>query len=224
MDIPYIGRLKITPGVAVVGRFICLDSVGAFSLGSASSPVTSAIANQKWVSRYAKTTATSGDARLVYNRLYFTGAGGSGECGRFYSTINGVSVATGGTVNGAHISLDTIGAGAKVAGAANACRFTFGIAAATTALGGTCAVIQVDTDIKTGAALPTKMPYFRITDSGDIGLDYLLGIEGLSTSLVANAGTGGNSCGLAGGGIAAKAIKCRVGATDYWLPLFSSNS
>ena len=81
---------------------------------------------------YLNATHTTGDMRGQYLRLYFSGAGGSGEAARIFSTINNVSVATGGTVNGAHISLGTAGASAAVSGAANALRATFGIAAATT--------------------------------------------------------------------------------------------
>jgi len=115
---------------------------------------------------YLNATHTTGDMRGQYLRLYFSGAGGSGEAARIFSTINNVSVATGGTVNGAHISLGTSGASAAVSGAANALRTTFGIAAATTTLGGTCSVIQVDTDIATGVTVPTSFAFLRFTNTG----------------------------------------------------------
>lgn len=115
---------------------------------------------------YLNATHTTGDMRGQYLRLYFSGAGGSGEAARIFSTINNVSVATGGTVNGAHISLGTAGASAAVSGAANALRVTFGIAAASTNIGGTCAVVQVDTDIGTGVTLPTNFAFLRFTNTG----------------------------------------------------------
>ena len=115
---------------------------------------------------YLNATHTSGDMRGEYLRLYFSGAGGSGEAARIFSTINGVSVATGGTVNGAHISLGTAGAGAAVSGAANALRATFGIAAASTNIGGTCSVIQVDTDIAAAVTVPTNFAFLRFTNTG----------------------------------------------------------
>lgn len=115
---------------------------------------------------YLNATHTTGDMRGEYLRLYFSGAGGSGEAARIFSTINNVSVATGGTVNGAHISLGTAGASAAVSGAANALRTTFGIADASTNIGGTCSVIQVDTDIGTGVTLPTNFAFLRFTNSG----------------------------------------------------------
>lgn len=115
---------------------------------------------------YLNATHTTGDMRGEYLRLYFSGAGGSGEAARIFATINNVSVATGGTVNGAHISLGTAGASAAVSGAANALRATFGIAAASTTLGGTCSVIQVDTDLGTGITLPTNFAFLRFTNTG----------------------------------------------------------
>lgn len=115
---------------------------------------------------YLNGTHTTGDMRGMYLRLYFSGAGGSGEAARVFSTINNVSVATGGTVNGAHISLGTAGASAAVSGAANALRATFGIASASTNIGGTCSVIQVDTDFASGVTLPTNFAFLRFTNTG----------------------------------------------------------
>ena len=114
---------------------------------------------------YLNGTHTTGDMRGMYLRLYFSGAGGSGESARIFSTINNVSVATGGTVNGAHISIGTAGASAAVSGAANALRATFGIAAASTTLGGTCSVIQVDTDFDTAVTVPTDFAFLRLTNT-----------------------------------------------------------
>ena len=115
---------------------------------------------------YLDGTHTTGDMRGMYLRLYFSGAGGAGEAARIFSTINNVSVATGGTVNGAHISLGTSGASAAVSGAANALRATFGIASASTNIGGTCSVIQVDTDIASGVTLPSNFAFLRFTNTG----------------------------------------------------------
>lgn len=113
---------------------------------------------------YLDATHTTGDMRGNYTRLYFSGAGGSGEALRAFGTINNVEVATGGTVNGAHISLSATGASAGVSGAANALRTTFG-AGASTNIGGTCSVIQVDTDFDTAATIPTNFAFLRFTNS-----------------------------------------------------------
>jgi hypothetical protein len=45
-------------------------------------------------------------------------------------------------------------------------RCTFGIAAASTTLGGTCSVIQVDTDMDTAVTVPTNFAFIRFTNTG----------------------------------------------------------
>lgn len=113
---------------------------------------------------YFNSTHTTGDMRGQYLRLYFSGSGGSGEALRAFGTVNNVSVATGGTVNGAHISLSATGASAGISGAGNALRATFG-AGASTNVGGTCSVIQVDTDFDAAATIPTNFAFLRFTNS-----------------------------------------------------------
>ena len=115
---------------------------------------------------YLNATHTTGDMRGEYLRLYFSGAGGSGEAARIFSTINNVSVATGGTVNGAHISIGTAGASAAVSGAAHALRTTFGIAAASTNIGGTCSVIKVETEFPTEVTVPTNFAFLEFVNLG----------------------------------------------------------
>jgi hypothetical protein len=116
---------------------------------------------------YLDATHTTGDMRANYTNLTFSGVGGSGEAGRFYSVVNGVTVATGGTVNGAHISIDFVGANAKISGAGNALRATFGISdAAATAVGGTCSVFQCDTWMDTAVTVPPNFSFIRFTNTG----------------------------------------------------------
>lgn len=134
----------------------CGASGSAYALGSTADNA---------VEYFLDATHTTGDMRGEYARLYFSGAGGSGECKRIFSTINNVSVATGGTVNGAHISIGTAGASAAVSGAANALRATFGIAAASTNVGGTCSVIQVDTDFDNAVTVPTNFAFLSFTNT-----------------------------------------------------------
>lgn len=144
-------------------------TTAALALGGGTSTTPYAMgttANKNLIGFWATTTATSGDSRGMYLRLYFSGAGVSGEAARIFGTINNVTAATGGTVNGAHISLGTSGASAAVSGAANALRATFGIAAASTNIGGTCSVIQVDTDIASGVTVPSNFAFIRFTNTG----------------------------------------------------------
>ena len=112
---------------------------------------------------YATTSATSGDTRLSYNKLTFTAAG-SGETLRAFSVVNTGTAAVGGTINGAHISMEVDSAGA-ISGAGNALRATLGLAASVTP-GGTIAAIQADSDVGAGATLPATASWIRFTNSG----------------------------------------------------------
>ena len=75
-------------------------------------------------SSYVTASNTTGDVRLNYSRLTFTSTG-SGETARFLTRVTGANAATGGTVNGAHISLSINGSG-TISGAGNALRVTLG--------------------------------------------------------------------------------------------------
>jgi len=129
---------------------------------------------------YLTATHTSGDMRGMYLRLYFSGAGGSGEAARIFSTINNVSVATGGTVNGAHISIGTAGASAAVSGQAAAIRATFGIAAASTNIGGTCSTLLLDTDFDTAVTVPARFAFIRVVDTNTKKANALLNIPNVT--------------------------------------------
>ena len=95
------------------------DTSGVYGGGGTSADPISlgTTADQKMYANYATVAATTGDTRLVYDKLTFTGAGGSGETLRAFSVVSGAVAATGGTVNGAHISLEINGTGGGVSGA-----------------------------------------------------------------------------------------------------------
>lgn len=122
-------------------------------------------ASQNGVGLFFESEATSGDARGINLRLYFSGTGGSGEALRAFALINNKTVATGGTVNGAHISLGTNGTSSAVSGAGNALRVTLGLGAGTT-VGGTLSAIQVDSDFAADATLNAAMCAIRLTNTG----------------------------------------------------------
>lgn len=149
-------------------RIVLLTATGAKIIGAGASGANHALGTTAGnaLEFYLDGTHTTGDMRGMYLRLYFSGTGGSGEALRVFSTINNKTVATGGTVNGAHISLSTAGASAAVSGQASALRTTFGIAALSTTLGGTCSVIQVDTDFPTEITVPAHFAFLRFTNLG----------------------------------------------------------
>ena len=112
-------------------------------------------------SSYVTASNTTGDVRLNYSRLTFTSTG-SGETARFLTRVTGANAATGGTVNGAHISLSINGSG-TISGAGNALRVTLG--GTSTAPGGTISAIQLDSDFASGGSW-SGATYLRCTNSG----------------------------------------------------------
>lgn len=139
-------------------------------------------ADQKLLANYATVAATTGDTRLTYDKLTFTGVGGSGETLRAFSVVSNVTAASGGTVNGAHISLEIDGASGKVSGAGNALRATLGGTAA--APGGTLAAIQLDSNFATGVTLPGTAAFLRVTDSNTTKIPNLLSLPAPSASTI----------------------------------------
>jgi hypothetical protein len=135
-------------------------SQNGFSTGSTSSPLTVTTATNV-DSAYVTSSAATGDTRLSYQRLAFTSTG-SGETYRALTQVTGVGAATGGTVNGAHISLSINGSG-TISGAGNALRATLG--GSSTNPGGTIAAIQADSDFASGGTW-TNASFIRFTNSG----------------------------------------------------------
>ena len=134
-----------------------LDS---FQVGAANDPI--AITSAGVLNgAYATTSATSGDTRLNFNRLTFTSTG-SGETARFLTRVTGANGATGGTINGAHVST-SVNTGGTISGAANAIRATIG--GTSTNPGGTLAALQLDSDFASGGTW-SNASFLRVTNSG----------------------------------------------------------
>ncbi len=150
------------------------SSVLLYGVGSSASPFQWGAANKNGLGFWLRSDATSGDARAIYARLYFYGAGG-GEALRAYGTVAASNVATGGTVNGAHISL-SINTSSSVSGAGNALRATLDAAAATRTLTGTLAAIQVDSNFGANNTLPTQCSFLRFTNTGAVLMAKLMEI------------------------------------------------
>ena len=187
-------------------------SNNGFVSGTASSPVTVTTA-QNINYAYATTSATTGDTRLVYDKLTFTSTG-SGETLRAFSVVTGTGAATAGTINGAHISLEVDGASATISGAANAIRATLGGSDATP--GGTLAVIQLDTNYSVNATLPATASFIRVTDSGaNTGeIPLFINIDTAPAATIAPAATSVSTV--------SKAIKVMVGGTVYYVPAYAT--
>lgn len=138
-----------------------VQSLNGFLSGTSASPIAVTTA-ENISSSYATTSATTGDTRLNYSRLEFSSTG-SGETGRWLTRVTGANGATGGTINGGHISLSINGSG-TISGAGNALRVTLG--GSSTAPGGTLAALQVDSDFASGTTLPGTTAFIRVTNSG----------------------------------------------------------
>jgi hypothetical protein len=186
-----------------------VSSLNGFIGGTAASPITVTTADNISES-YATTSATTGDTRLSYNRLTFTSTG-SGETFRALTRVTGANGATGGTINGAHIST-SINTGGTISGAANAIRATIGAAVA--APGGTLAALQLDTDFASGTTLGAESAFIRVTDSGaGTGKMTRLMNVGTGTGLFTAATS---SSTLAGG------LRVRIAGADYFLVVASA--
>lgn len=186
-------------------------SQNGFGSGTSASPIAVTSA-QNISSSYGTTSATTGDTRLVYDRLTFTSTG-SGETLRAFSVVTGASAATGGTINGAHIST-SVSTGGTISGAANAVRATIGASVASP--GGTLAALQLDTDFASGTTLGADSAFIRVTDSG-------AGTGKMTRLMNIGSGTGvftaaTSSSTLAGG------IKVRIAGADYFLVVASAIS
>ena len=147
-------------------------SDNGFIGGTSTDPIVATTASNI-SSFYGTASNTTGDVRLNYSRLTFTSTG-SGETLRAFTRVTGANAATGGTVNGAHISL-SVNTGGTISGAANALRVTLG-AAAGVSTGGTVAALQVDSDITNTSTLPGTAAFIRVTNSGSGTLGTLMNI------------------------------------------------
>lgn len=131
--------------------------------GTSSSPNVSATAGN-FMSYYLSDTATSGDSRGMYLRLYISGIGGGGEALRAFGTVNNVA---GATARGAHISL-SFGTTGSITGLGTAMTATLHVPGAMT--GGTYAVINAEANADAAASTlagATAKSFFRVGAIGD---------------------------------------------------------
>lgn len=164
-------------------------SANGFITGTSSSPVSVTSASNV-SSMFVSASNTTGDVRANYSKLTFTSTG-SGETGRWFTVISGANGATGGTINGGHISLSITGSG-TVSGAANALRATLGIGA-NVSPGGTIAAIQLDSDISgTGTTIPATAAFLRVSNSGGKTLDNFLNVPAPASGKIFQAQSAAN--------------------------------
>lgn len=187
-------------------------SNNGFESGTSADPVTVNTASNV-SSSFVTAENTTGDVRVTYQRLTFTSTG-SGETARFLTRVTGANAATGGTINGAHIST-SINTGGTISGAANALRATLGGTATTP--GGTLAVLQLDTDYGVNVTLGAASSFIRVTDSGSQTgeVQNLINVETGPAATVAPAAS-------AVAASPSKVLKVMIGGTPYYVPAYAT--
>jgi len=138
------------------------------------------VVDKKLVGLWTSGDQASGDTRCIYWRHYFEDIG-SGEVARFFANVSAANVATGGTVNGAHISLE-VAASCNVSGAGNAIRATLGADAATRTVGGTCASLLLDSNIAAGNTVPKSWSFLRVANSGAVVIPYFVSMPTVASA------------------------------------------
>ncbi len=134
-------------------------------VGLSTDPATTATADKNFLEFRTQSTATSGDARGIYNRLYLSGAGVSGESLRSFTTVNDVAAAN---AHGAHISLN-FGSTGTITGQGIATRSTLHLKNEALASNVTMAALQAEIYSDGANSDPggsTKLSYLRCVNDG----------------------------------------------------------
>jgi hypothetical protein len=192
------------------------------SFGTSTAPVSTSEAGKNFIQNYVKSTATSGGTRAVYNRLYISGAGQSGESLRSFTTVDNVAAAT---AHGAHISL-SLGATGSVTGLGVAGRHTIHVPNALS--GGTYSATQSEIygdGASSSVAGATEFSFHRyVVDGSNAAVKatvdtagYLFSIQGLSVA-------SGKLFQANTAGAASHALRIKVGATPYYIMLTATGA
>jgi len=189
--------------------------------GSSTTAVSTSTANTRLFNVYLNSTATSGDARAEYARLWISGAAGGGEALRAFTTINGVA---GGTAHGAHISLNfvsTSGSG-SLSGLGVAMRGTLHIPNDASFTSGTLAAIMAEIYADGSSSDTdgcTEVSFLRVVNGGDAtgGADtdddaFLISAQGFTVGA-------GNLFAAKTSAAVSHTARIKIGDTTYYLML-----
>ena len=192
--------------------------------GTSADPVTSSVADAKFIEFRCQSSATSGDNRLLYMRYELSGTGG-GECLRAFTKIQG----TIGTARGAHISIDFDSTtGDKVTGLAAGvdAQLLLPNKVVEAGVGAYCALnVEIfSAGSSTDPANVNKLSFIRFVNGGNAtgvgNVDddaYLFDIVGVTEgagNMVVASNTEANYV---------SAVKCRINGVEKWL-MFASAS
>ena len=192
--------------------------------GTSSAKATTAVADKHFLSYYLENTATSGDNRGMYLRLYLNGTGGGGESLRAFTTIQKAC----GTAHGAHISLNFGTSPANLSGLGVANRCTLHVPNRAMDAGGTYAAVQAEAYLdgtSSDISTVTKHSLIRaIVDGGDATsrakfknlMEVVAEAADKATQyMVCNADVTG------AGGASTYGLQVCVNGTQYWLALYA---
>ena len=199
-----------------------------FGAGTSADPATTSSADKNFIEYRVQSSATSGDARGIYDRLYISGAGGGGEALRAFTTISNVAAAN---AHGAHISL-SFGTSGTVTGQGIAGRNTLHLPTTALASNVTLAAVQAEIYSDGSTSDPggsTLLSFFRAVNGGnangradvddDAVLMELIGFTAGASNMVDNSdGTGGTTLDFDN----VVKLRIRIGSTLYYIPAAQS--
>ena len=152
-------------------------------LGTSTTPVETASGSVNFMGYWMKTSAQSGDVRGLYTRLFFTGAGGTGEAARIFTTVTDVAAST---VRGAHISLSFAASG-TVTGLGVALECTLHLNSGGTASGTMAALkVAINSDNANSDPAGSTLSFIQVANQGsakdDVDDDaFLFDISGVAS-------------------------------------------
>jgi len=210
-------------GPVVIGKTGADGTALIGGIGTNASRETTATASANFFEYRLENSATSGDNRGEYLRLYLTGAGGGGEAMRIFTTVEDVAAAN---AHGAHISLN-FGTSGTVTGQGIANRCTLHLPTTALASNVTLSAVQAEVYSDGSTSDPggsTILSFFRAVNGGhasgmaDVDDDAVLfDLQGFTDA------TGNLFLSTAPSTLAAS-LRVLVGSTTYYLPLYSGSS
>lgn len=192
-------------------------------LGTSAARAVTDLADSKWLSFYLENSATSGDNRAMYLRLYTSGAGGGGDALRVFHTVQDVAAAT---AHGAHISLN-FGSTGTVTGQGIANRNTLHLPDAALASNVTMSPLQAEiwsdgSDSDPGGS--TLLSFMRIVNGGNADGAADVDDDAVAFDFQGFTVGDGNMIELGAPSAIAGSIKIRVGSTIYYIPFSTTAS
>lgn len=159
----YNGQSRMQLGTASLSAVGANTTALLHGLGTSGTPVGTTSGSVNFMGYWMTTSSTSGDVRGLYTRLFFTGAGGTGEAQRIFATVTDVAAST---VRGAHISLSFATSG-TVTGLGVALECTLHLNSGGTA-GGTMAPLKVAINSDAAGSDPagSTLSFIQVVNQG----------------------------------------------------------